>query len=775
LRRSETVPSHEGKYVYDTEIDNAIVNSLKNTGKVSSGKLKIEAEKKIRRTISPYTYSIHISSLIDQKILEKEDLGRGRYMYYFLTESAEKKLELGLLGKDESEIELFRRIYDIIFFYHIFYYYPEIVFSNADFRDFLTQIGAKENELSWGLVSHGFNRESVEIVYGRKMEFLHMKNIPLEKYKRLCKDYWNERTGQTTVLEDIQLICYPLKNNFEIFIDRFEHWEINKNSSNKLLLTEYHLHLYGFSVDDIVETSGADRNNVSQAINNLEKLKLVKPIIFLDGVPKYRFNDKKLEGLFAAIWDIHSKAEIFLLFKKWCYKEEPTQDEMARLERLVGKEERQRIEVLCGRIRIQTMLAFKRSKTIHQFIKYIDENTNFFWKLLQYPYETPNTFAEYIAYLHDYKNTPYKKEIPIRLRKIFSKYERFQKLVPKELLHHIQAESEQIEEDPFLYSSLELFISNRNKVLTHNTNEVIDFHYYLNYIIDKHLENPGHYEHDIEDLRIQFKDALIKYPFLEDIINDVSPRVFYVPNKVEEQELVYIIEESINNEIKSQEIRDSSEIRNLENHLCHNRIPFSYGEERTYNIVTNRVEDRRSFRELNHDDLCGDKFIIFHTLELVHDPNTQEVRYEPVYHKNDLYQIRNPSRKQVEQFQAKLRSKTRIVVYVVKQKINDKLICREIRDESEIHKFEASLKSGITFHYHVQEIFNPSTQKIEDKKIFYLLNQKEIDSGKFSEVQVIEKVYNPMTRRVEYQPVTHFLEGNKSHTTNGKFKTSRNN
>ncbi|MGH9982339.1 MAG: hypothetical protein ACRD8W_00090 [Nitrososphaeraceae archaeon] len=770
------MPSYKGKYVYDVEIDNVIVNILKNTVKVSSGKLKSEVEKKIKRTISPHTYSTHLSSLMDQEILQKEDLGRGNNMFYSLTESAEKKVELRLLGIDGSKIELFRRIYNVLFFYHVFYYYPKIVFSEAEFREFLIKIGAKENDLSWGLISNGHNYESVELVYGRINEFLHMKNIPIEEYKRRYKNYWKERPRQTTVLEDIQLVCYPLRNNLEIFIDRFEHWEINKKSPNRKYLTEYHLHLCGFSVDDIMEASGLDQDNVKHAIENLKKLDLIEPIIFFDGAPKYRFKDKELEGLFGAVWELYSNAEILLLFRKWCYIEKPTQDELDRFERLVGRKERERIEILCERIRTQIKLALKRSKTIHQFIKYIKENVSFFWKFLEYPYDTPNTFAEYIMYLKQYKQAPYQKEIPLRIRKIFSKYERFQNLVPNELIRWIQAKNEQQEEDPFIYSILRQFIQNSDKVLAHTTNEVNDFHHYLQYVLDKRLESPAYYDQDIEDINIQFKEAIMKYSFLEDILNDVCPKVLNTQSEKQEQESIYIVREKINNEIIMREIREMSEIREFENRLNSNYIPFSYTEEKLYNPVTHKVENRQSFRLLDLNDLCSDKLIIgFHTLELVHDPETQQNKYKPILHRNDLYQKQKPSKKEIEQFQAKLRSKTARVVYVVKQKIKGKMMSREIRAESEIHEFEASLKSGTTYYYNTQETFNPSTQEIEYREIFHLLNKKEIESGKFSAVHVIQNMYNPTTRRVEELPVLTFLDTNKTHTTKKKSKKSRDN
>jgi hypothetical protein len=77
---------------------------------------------------------------------------------------------------------------------------------------------------------------------------------------------------------------------------------------------------------------------------------------------------------------------------------------------------------------------------------------------------------------------------------------------------------------------------------------------------------------------------------------------------------------------------------------------------------------------------------------------------------------------------------------------------------------------GTIYHYDIHKTFNSIAQRFEHREIFHVLEQKEIESGKFSSVHVIERVYNPITRRVEEQPVIHILDINKSHTNRTKRK-----
>ena len=101
---------------YDIEIDKIIIEILDDC-KFSrkSGKVKDQVEKLLGRTISPDTYSAHLSNLIKQRIVIKDDKGRGKEILYSLSEYGRKLKKLKLL-KTDKEQELFREIYVNLFF-----------------------------------------------------------------------------------------------------------------------------------------------------------------------------------------------------------------------------------------------------------------------------------------------------------------------------------------------------------------------------------------------------------------------------------------------------------------------------------------------------------------------------------------------------------------------------------------------------------------------------------------------------------------------------------
>jgi hypothetical protein len=55
-----------------------------------------------------------------------------------------------------------------------------------------------------------------------------------------------------------------------------------------------------------------------------------------------------------------------------------------------------------------------------------------------------------------------------------------------------------------------------------------------------------------------------------------------------------------------------------------------------------------------------------------------------------------------------------------------------------------------------------------------LLNRKELESGRFSVVHIIEKAYNPITQRMEELPVIHYLDTNRTHIKRTSKKKSKN-
>ena len=87
----------------------------------------------------------------------------------------------------------------------------------------------------------------------------------------ITKEYWAEREGESTVLENIEFICYPLasKGNLDIILKRIEYWEINKHSENTKYYQEYLCELPGFSIEEILASKRFNDDDVKFAFNAL--------------------------------------------------------------------------------------------------------------------------------------------------------------------------------------------------------------------------------------------------------------------------------------------------------------------------------------------------------------------------------------------------------------------------------------------------------------------------------------------------------------------------
>ncbi|MGN6631022.1 MAG: hypothetical protein ACTHKP_02120 [Nitrososphaeraceae archaeon] len=120
--KSYTLPSNFRQIKsskYNVKIDKIIIEVLYEY-EISrkSGELKYQIEKILCRTISPDTYSAHMNNLIKEKIVIKDDKGRGKEIFYSLSEYGKKLKKLKLLRTDPDQ-EQFREIYANLFFYCI--------------------------------------------------------------------------------------------------------------------------------------------------------------------------------------------------------------------------------------------------------------------------------------------------------------------------------------------------------------------------------------------------------------------------------------------------------------------------------------------------------------------------------------------------------------------------------------------------------------------------------------------------------------------------------
>lgn len=242
----------------------------------------------------------------------------------------------------------------------------------------------------------------------------------------------------------------------------------------------------------------------------LKKLNLIRPITSISGEPKFRFKDKEIEDLFAAIWEVHAMGEFWLLMKKWSYFDKPTEEELIRLETLLGKVESERIKKLCDRTRSKTIVALKKSKTIYEFIRYLVENREI--TFLDVPPTISNGYNEYALYLKENDPDKYKKEIPSRTKVLCAKY------------------------DPFFNRALERLMKTRRHTTAlsqkDKIKEVRDYYQTLRTIEYEYLKSLPHDFHEtiLEEIKMEFRDAISRYSFLDDIVKDVCPQILEQPD-----------------------------------------------------------------------------------------------------------------------------------------------------------------------------------------------------------------------------------------------------
>jgi hypothetical protein len=72
---------------YDIAVDNAIIDLLNNENKVNRKKLKSQVESSIQRKLFPSTFQSHLNILVNHKILNRRDEGRGEIVFLFTSSS----------------------------------------------------------------------------------------------------------------------------------------------------------------------------------------------------------------------------------------------------------------------------------------------------------------------------------------------------------------------------------------------------------------------------------------------------------------------------------------------------------------------------------------------------------------------------------------------------------------------------------------------------------------------------------------------------------------
>src|SRR5215207_7028549 len=358
---------------YNITIDNAIIDLLKNENRIiGSSELRSRIKESMGRKISPDTFYSHLNVLVNHKILDRQDEGRGKGVLYSLTKNAKKMLELNLLGVNWERINLFRRIYEKFFLYEVLHDPLFILRSEQEFDRFLFDLGVKRQNLEWGKISEGRNYDSVDLIYGQNRDFP-AKAVP----KNLVKKYWRERKGQTSTSEKIEFICFPLRpHNLDVVIYRREYWRINKNSPSGIERIDYTVTLPGVSIHELANDNSHhnflfERTDIEKAFEQLKQTHLIDRAFWFRGHMRYKVTDENLRNLISNL-RYFSDEEFALLSYKWKHFEEPTMEEKKRWKWILGEKEANKFFNEVELIRYENRKRMRQCKSIVEYHKFLN-------------------------------------------------------------------------------------------------------------------------------------------------------------------------------------------------------------------------------------------------------------------------------------------------------------------------------------------------------------------------------------------------------------------
>lgn len=491
---------------YDLSIDSAIINELENRGgRISSGELKKRIHELTgRHNLSTSTFHYHINNLVYYKIVDKIDNGRGKKVLYLLTDGAKRLLKLRLLAIDWKTIKLYRDIYEKFFLYEVTQDPHMILHSDREFEVFLSEIGVTQKSLNWCRTQHGIsNSQTVNLLYGDNID-TPLETIPEEASAK----YWSERKGLSTASEIVEHNCFPLSHNLDVVIIKKQHWQVNKDSPNRVLKTEYEVTVPGISLDELINSYNNkglkfDRTTVQDALERLKQNGLVEFAFVFQGQPRYKAKDEKLRNLMAVLKGLHEE-ELFLLRYKWNHFEQPTSEEKDRWEKILGKEKVKRIFTDASIARVENGKKIRTSKDVKEFHKSLQANSPLKDEWHLWPSD---------IMFHDYIEKREKKKIETEKRDIEIKNKKKIRFVRKKKSGTLK----EIKTDKVNY-----FLYLKKKL-----NSQIES-------LPINLENEG-----IEEHRIMFSQTIDEYPFVQSFIKNISPKLFELTEEERQKGKVY--------------------------------------------------------------------------------------------------------------------------------------------------------------------------------------------------------------------------------------------
>jgi len=268
--KSYTLPSNFRQIKsskYNVKIDKIIIEVLYEY-EISrkSGELKYQIEKILCRTISPDTYSAHMNNLIKEKIVIKDDKGRGKEIFYSLSEYGKKLKKLKLLRSDPDQ-DQFREIYANLFFYCIL---QGQEYNTDDLPQLLIDIGVSSKDIKI---------ERIDEVGDRP----------------IVKDSIN--AGETQLRFNIVTHYRAIRN---VYIREFTIYNENKVNGGIKEYTTYWYTVPGMSLENFIGRIPDFKPKIEdlrRAFELLSNEDLIRPFMEFQGETRYVFSDDALADL----------------------------------------------------------------------------------------------------------------------------------------------------------------------------------------------------------------------------------------------------------------------------------------------------------------------------------------------------------------------------------------------------------------------------------------------------------------------------------------------
>ena len=308
---------------YDTNIDKAVFKILYEQEKVSSRELKEEVEECSRngKNISSALFAFHLTQMLisDQKysrylvspVIDKKDCGRGKKIFYSLTNKARIRMNLKLpILREESTRE---KAYQLF----LLFMSPAgeapansaTFTSEEEFDSFLYKMHISKKDLLPIKVENGIN----------------LRKIPISKYKK-----------QNVIEEPITITTFSNQQEEEsdIAIFRIDYLKGSENEGSfyyvyrlrgisKKEALNYRQSNAPFSHIELIE------DKINDCFNLLEKEGLIKRITFLtleylDEI-RYDIANEDLRKFLVGWWLMHGRS-VIRMYLTWKYRS-PTKEE----------------------------------------------------------------------------------------------------------------------------------------------------------------------------------------------------------------------------------------------------------------------------------------------------------------------------------------------------------------------------------------------------------------------------------------------------------------